>query len=155
MMATHEALDEALNARRLALRLRWRDVSNAAGVSYETLRGIRRGDYKPTELTARGLDDALRWAPGSTLAVLNGGAPVTLEEQAGEERSSARATASPDLAEELGLAQRLLASTLRELRLSPAEVDEVWRRVRLEIEQDHMATDEDDSGRSGDQGRAV
>lgn len=71
----HKLLDEAMNRRRLDLRINWRQLAEAAGVSYAALRAIRRGDYRPAELTARGLDAALGWAPGSLLSVLDGGEP--------------------------------------------------------------------------------
>ncbi|MFH9011194.1 helix-turn-helix domain-containing protein [Streptomyces sp. NPDC017943] len=72
-MEPSERLDQAMNARRLELRMNWRQVAEAAGISYTALRAIRRGDYRPTELTAQALDMALQWRPGSVHAVLAGG----------------------------------------------------------------------------------
>lgn len=139
----HERLDVAMNERRLELRMNWREVATAAGVSYEALRAVRRGDYRPTELTARGLDEALRWVPGSVLAILNGGLPVTLESAQGDEAASlsgdGQAEEGPTLSRELRLAERLLAATVRELNLSPQEADQVWQQVRLEIEATHRS----------------
>ena len=43
-MKPHERLDEAMNQRRLELRLNWRQLADAAGISYTALRAIRRGD---------------------------------------------------------------------------------------------------------------
>ncbi|MFF6825013.1 hypothetical protein [Streptomyces longwoodensis] len=125
----HERLDAAMNERRLALHRTWREVAEAARITYEALRAIRRGDSKPTELTARGLDGALDWEAGSVLKVLAGGEPSPLS-------SDASAVADDDaaLSKELALAQRLLAATVREMDLTPEEADEVWRRVRREIE---------------------
>lgn len=51
----------------------WRDVTNAAEMSYEGLRAIRRGDRHPTAVTKGRIEDALRWAPGSVDAILAGG----------------------------------------------------------------------------------
>lgn len=54
----------------------WRDVSRVAGMSYEGLRAIRRGDRQPTAMTKARLEDALRWAGGSVDAILAGGEPA-------------------------------------------------------------------------------
>ena len=68
-------LDLAMDARRLSLNLEWRDLAKAAGVSYETLRALRRaGNAAP--LTKRRVEEALRWKPGSVDAVLAGGQPT-------------------------------------------------------------------------------
>jgi hypothetical protein len=147
-MEPFKRLDEAMNARRLELRLNWRQVSEAAGISYTALRAIRKGEYRPTELTARGLDEALRWRPGSTLALLDGGAPTPIEEA--EPPAPSTEEGSTTLRQELALAQRLLLATIRELDLQPDEAEEVWRRVRLEIEATHrsQAVDNDQNERS-------
>lgn len=71
-------LDLAMDARRLSLNLEWRDLAKAAGVSYETLRALRRaGNAAP--LTKRRVEDALHWTPGSIDAVLAGGQPTPAE----------------------------------------------------------------------------
>ncbi|MFI1002030.1 helix-turn-helix domain-containing protein [Streptomyces galbus] len=127
--APHERLDAAMNERRLALHRTWREVAEAARITYEALRAIRRGDSKPTQLTARGLDGALDWEAGSVLKVLAGGQPTPLADE-----NSTAEDESPALTAELALAQRLLAATVREMDLTPEEADEVWRRVRREIE---------------------
>lgn len=72
----HKRLDDALSDRRLDLGMRWNQVAQAAGVSPEALRAIRRGSYRPSPDTARALDNALRWEPGSVQAVLDGGEPT-------------------------------------------------------------------------------
>ncbi|MER7500505.1 helix-turn-helix transcriptional regulator [Nonomuraea pusilla] len=66
-MKPHERLNEAMNDRRLELRLTWKQVAATAGISVEALGAIRRGAYRPTDLTARGLDDALQWNHGTVL----------------------------------------------------------------------------------------
>lgn len=71
----HARLEQEMNARRLELRMRWVDIARAAGISPEALRSIRRGDYRPTDLTAQAIDAALGWKRGSTHAVLDGGSP--------------------------------------------------------------------------------
>ncbi|MGW4030787.1 helix-turn-helix domain-containing protein [Streptomyces sp. NPDC004838] len=132
----YERLDKAMNERRLTLRMNWREVAEAAGISYTALRAIRRGKYRPTELTALRLDEALQWAQGSTFTILGGDdLPSGEDEEQGDE----------ELTEELELAQRLLAATIREMNLSPEEADAVWRRVRPEIVATHRSTKGDGS----------
>lgn len=67
----HKRLEQAMKERRLDLGMNWRELAARAGISYEALRSIRRGDYRPSDITARGLDDALGWARGTTLAYLD------------------------------------------------------------------------------------
>lgn len=76
MTESHERLDEVMEARRLDLRMSWSEVARAAGISPQALRSIRRGDSRPSRLTARALDAALQWEPGSVEVVLAGGAPT-------------------------------------------------------------------------------
>lgn len=64
-------------ARRKELRLRWSDVADLAGISYETLRIIRRGHVEGMRpLTESGIEQALKWVPGSIAEVLTGGKPT-------------------------------------------------------------------------------
>lgn len=95
----HERLAEAMNARRLSLHLNWKAVASRAGISYESLRAIRRGEYRPSELSAAGLDEALEWEPGSVDAILDGGDPTPADAPA----------SGDDLERRLREAQELLA----------------------------------------------
>jgi DNA-binding XRE family transcriptional regulator len=148
-----ERLDSVMNERRLKLRMNWREVAQAADISYEALRAIRKGNYRPTELTARALDEALQWTPGSVHAVLDDGEPMPVEAQAalGREagqRTDSRAAAgeagihqgAPTLDQELELAARLMAAQVRELGLSPDEAAEAWRRAQERIAKSHAST---------------
>lgn len=81
MAEAFKRLDRAMNEQRVHLRMSWRDVALAAGVSEAALRTIRRGIHAPTELTAAHIDDALQWLPGSTRVVLAGGDPTAREDQ--------------------------------------------------------------------------
>lgn len=141
MSRPHERLDRAMNQRRLELHMNWREVARGAGISYEALRAIRRGDSRPTELTARGIDAALQWAPGSVLKVLKDGAPTPVE--VAEAREAAREAlpepgdGPPNLSQELEVAYRVLLATVDALKLTPEEADEAWRRVRRKVEQTH------------------
>ncbi|MEU9349066.1 helix-turn-helix transcriptional regulator [Streptomyces sp. NPDC048278] len=132
MPEPHERLDEAMNHRRLELRLKWRDLANAAGITYEALRSIRRGESRPTEITARALDDVLRWAPGSVYAILGGGEPTLLEAlPAGEDAptSPAAGTLSPNEA-----LRRVVRASARELGVTPDGFDEAMRLARQDLE---------------------
>lgn len=142
-MKPFERLDEAMNRRRLELRMNWRELAQAADISYTALRAIRKGNYRPTELTARALDEALRWMPGSVYAVLDGGEPTPVEAQAATEpkvdqhANGRTAAGAPTLEQELELAARLMAAQVRELGLSPDEAAEAWRRAQERIAQSH------------------
>lgn len=72
----HERLARLMNERRLELDMKWDEVAAAAGIKPPTLRAVRNGTSKPSPLTARGIDRALSWTPGSTEAVLGGGEPT-------------------------------------------------------------------------------
>jgi len=75
-----------MEERRLQLRMSWTRLAQEAQISPQALRSIRRGEYRPSRLTAQALDDALAWERGSVERVLAGGEP----EVAGE--ASARLT---------------------------------------------------------------
>jgi hypothetical protein len=68
----HERLAAAMDARRLVMRAKWGDIAQAAQMSTEALRAIRRGDYRPKDLTARRLDEAFGWEEGTVEAILDG-----------------------------------------------------------------------------------
>ena len=77
-MRHYERLDAAISQRRLERGLSWGELAAQLGVSESALRNIRRGRNEPSELTARRIEDALRWEPGSVGAVLNGGDPTPI-----------------------------------------------------------------------------
>ncbi|MEV8395626.1 MULTISPECIES: hypothetical protein [Bacillati] len=77
-MSELSRLDGAMNARRLELGLAWKDVARVAGISYETLRGVRRGSTAGAALTLRRIERALQWAQGSIDAVMAGGEATPL-----------------------------------------------------------------------------
>ncbi|MGW5123023.1 helix-turn-helix domain-containing protein [Streptomyces sp. NPDC004069] len=146
-----------MNQRRLQLRMNWRQVAEAAEMSYTALRAIRRGEYRPTELTARALDDALQWTHGSVYAVLAGGDPTPVDAQAAPfegGRPGARGAGSAPAAEstlssrELDILQGLIASTVETLGLSPEEAEEAFRRARRQIEEKRAAGGESNDRRT-------
>jgi len=77
-----ERLDGFMDARRLELGIPWREVATRAGISYEALRALRNGPGGTADLTARKIDAALEWAPGSIARIAVGGEPRELAPQA-------------------------------------------------------------------------
>ncbi|WP_189059652.1 hypothetical protein [Longimycelium tulufanense] len=76
-----ERLADAMERRRLELRMRWKDVAAAGDIAYETLRAIRKGKGDEIRgLTKVAIETALRWAPGSVDVILSGGEPTPLEQ---------------------------------------------------------------------------
>lgn len=67
-----------MDQRRVGLRLTWREVAEAAGISYEALRTTRSGPGGIAPLTEAGIEDALQWERGSIRRILDGGDPVPL-----------------------------------------------------------------------------
>lgn len=72
MSEPHERLNKAMTARRLDLGVTWKDIAAAAQMSDVAVRSIRRGDYRPKDITARRLDEALKWPHGTVEAILDG-----------------------------------------------------------------------------------
>lgn len=72
-----------MDERRVELRMSWRDVAQAAGISEAALRTIRRGRHVPTDLTAARIEDALQWEPRTVRSILTEAGeepPLTLEQ---------------------------------------------------------------------------
>ncbi|MEV8245001.1 helix-turn-helix transcriptional regulator [Streptomyces rochei] len=128
-----ELLDAAMNERRLQLRMNWQQVAETAGISYTALRAIRRGDYRPTELTSHRLDDALQWEPGSVQAVMRGEPPRSREDRAGSPPTPATSP-TPALSPDQETVRRVVRATARELGLKPDELDELMILVRKDLE---------------------
>lgn len=102
-------LNDVMNARRRQLRLEWKDVADAAGLSLSGLGAIRRGERTPRDLTRDRLEDALHWAPGSIDAIMSDGDPIPADEMR-------RSTDHPDPAV-AALGDRLLADLKAHTRI--------------------------------------
>ena len=85
-------LADLMEQRRVSLRLTWREVAEAAGISYEALRNARNGTAAIAALTQAGIEDGLRWERGSIAHVLDGGDPVPAGELASPEPVTASGT---------------------------------------------------------------
>lgn len=69
-------LSEAMEKRRLELRMKWTQVADRADLSQAGLGAIRRGERSPSPLTRARIEHALQWAPGSVDAIMAGGDPI-------------------------------------------------------------------------------
>ncbi|MGA5486661.1 hypothetical protein ACPCK1_02670 [Streptomyces pseudogriseolus] len=131
-------LAQYIERRIAALALEYAEVCRRADISDETLGKIRKG-MKARGSTYLKLERALEWEQGSIAAILDGGEPTLRADAERSEDAGRPAEGESALTRELALAQRLLAATIREMNLTPAEADEVWRRVRLELEATHRS----------------
>ncbi|WP_228915986.1 hypothetical protein [Streptomyces sp. DH20] len=131
-------LAQYIERRIAALALEYAEVCRRADISDETLGKIRKG-MKARGSTYLKLERALEWEQGSIAAILEGGEPTLRADGERSEDAGRPAEGESGLTRELALAQRLLAATIREMNLTPAEADEVWRRVRLELEATHRS----------------
>jgi hypothetical protein len=75
-----ERLAEFMDRRRIDLRLTWREVADAGGISYEALRAARNGVGDIRSLTQAGVEDGLQWEHGSVARILAGGDPTPRRE---------------------------------------------------------------------------
>jgi hypothetical protein len=136
-------LDEAMRLRRLTLGMKtWRELAQAAGISYETLRALRNGEGRPADATVHGLERALQWEAGSIEGILAGGDPrpagtlppftaemhgavARPEEEAGEEDSPI----TPQLRALLEQAQKQTREQLADLAAKVDEQSELIRKL--------------------------
>jgi DNA-binding Xre family transcriptional regulator len=73
-------VDSAMNARRIELRLKWKDVIASAGISPQTLSKIRSTGVDGVDsLIIAKVEHALIWKPGSLHALTEGGDPTPLD----------------------------------------------------------------------------
>jgi hypothetical protein len=92
-------LDAAMEERRLELNLEWREIAKRGGLTYETLRTLRRSGVV-SALSKRRAESGLQWAQGSIDSVLAGGNPVALDAAVNDSHG-------PADADELDLVQRI------------------------------------------------
>lgn len=79
MSEPYKRLDEAMTRRRLDLGMKtWRDLAQAAGIAYETLRALRKAEGGTAEGTVHGVERALQWQVGSIERILKGGSPLPI-----------------------------------------------------------------------------
>lgn len=100
MPTTQEArsrLAALMEERRTQLRMRWQDVAEAGRVSLKAIHAARTGTAAIRPLTQRGIEDGLRWAPGSVEDILAGGEPRDADDsrRPGQELIERRASLLP------------------------------------------------------------
>lgn len=71
-----------MDERRGRLRLTWNRVAQLAGLTKEGLRSVRSETRRMMPLTKVGIEDALRWGPGSIDLVLDDKPPIELDDTA-------------------------------------------------------------------------
>ncbi|MEU2450090.1 MULTISPECIES: helix-turn-helix transcriptional regulator [unclassified Streptomyces] len=114
-----------MDRRRQTLGLTWRQVAEQAGISYETLRAIRKGEQAGSDLTRRGLERALQWETGGFEISEAGGEPTVLAEPAAPAAEASAPSADPQVEAILtilgGLPEHVQEEVLRRLgeRLPP------------------------------------
>lgn len=87
-------LDADMEDRRLELNLGWREIAARSGLSYETLRALRRTG-KASALSKRRAEMALEWKAGSIDAILHGGRATPAE--SGAQATGSNSTTAQDL----------------------------------------------------------
>jgi len=131
-MKPHERLDHVMNERRLELGMRWNELAEVVGIKPESMRAIRRGDYGPSELTARRIDAALHWSPGSTQRVLTAdGDPVPLVTEKREMTTSEMIAAGYRDLNELERLDEELHRRMLAARRSPQDLEKAVTALRL------------------------
>lgn len=128
-----QRLADLMDQRRVALRLRWEDVADEAGISTAFLRKIRSGQTA-SPLTLAKLETALGWAPGSISAILGGGVPT--EAAPPTHAAPAGSAGRPATAEEAEAAIRELARAVSPERLRAILTEAARQERRFEDDAD-------------------
>ena len=110
-----ERLASLMDDRRLELGLRWRDVAEAGGISYEALRDVRNGTGGIRRLTEHAIETGLQWERGSVARILAGGeldpqpqrrpAPLTLAPPAPDDLDDPLPPPPPNFLDEVAIAK--------------------------------------------------
>lgn len=109
-----------MDDRRGELALTWDEVAERANVSPETLRRNAGDPSRMRTTTRKGIERALKWAPGSIDAILDGREPVNAEQEASTEQTRAdRIAELESTVERLELMARDLRRQLEDLDRDP------------------------------------
>lgn len=124
-----------MERRRLELGLRWREVAEAGGISYEAVRSVRNGNSKIALLSQRGIEVGLRWAPGSVQNILDDGDPVPLGGLSGSGTlSGTAASTGVASAGDSPLVIRIVRTVMEEIEAdAEEEIARIEGQVRDEI----------------------
>lgn len=131
-------LSEAMERRRLELRMKWTQVAERADLSQAGLGAIRRGERSPSPLTKARIEHAFEWTPGSVDAIQAGGEPTPAgggESQAVLELLAEHRNLTDSLAEldSIGAkntaAYKILAEELEQITVRLRQVDRRGHRL--------------------------
>lgn len=106
--------------------MRLHHIAGAAGISVPTLTALRKGTNVPTEDTKRGVENALRWEPGSIDDILAGGEPTVAK------RSTVAREKDAEEEDQFAKMDRLY----EEWKRDPARRQALWTILRTGEEKD-------------------
>src|SRR5690242_14695781 len=102
------SLGDLMEDRRLELDMDWQEVAELVGISRQALLDIRNGTT-PRPKTARGIDRALQWRPGSVQKYLQDKTPPVIEAAVHQpEQNQQRATEHEEMVNTIEAYLRLL-----------------------------------------------
>lgn len=126
-------LGSLIRQRRLELRLSEREAVKLAAIARNTWSGAEKGRTRTAEHNWPGIEQALRWAPGSIEAILAGGEPTIEESQ----RPPSRVPTGDELADEI--------ERIRHLPISAAARRRMIETIVSLFEEAAAETEESDS----------
>lgn len=128
-------LEDAMNARRLDMRVKWNEIARRADISTETLYRFRKGSR--SDEATRAVEDALSWPRGTVDRILNTGEVPKLDQR---ELASAEPEPTGDTRAELAELRKLAEETRVRAEESIEFVDNLLNRVdRLLQTEEHRA----------------
>ncbi|MFD3777307.1 hypothetical protein [Streptomyces sp. NPDC058612] len=118
-MPESSRLEDAMDKQRGVIGLTWRQVAERAGISYETLRAIRKGEQAGGDVTRRKIERAIGWGPESFESIEAGNEPFPAATDSAAPLQDAEDLADPQVEAILtildGLPERVQAEVLRRL----------------------------------------
>jgi transcriptional regulator with XRE-family HTH domain len=139
-------LAQYIERRITELALEYAEVCRRAGISDETLGKIRKG-VRARGSTYRKLERALDWQEGSIAAILDGREPDAIEAHASQGRTPAEsgAEAATLSSRELEFLAESVQLAAERFNLSEADLEEVFKRARVQIERRKAAEGDGDA----------
>jgi hypothetical protein len=125
-----ERLASRMDDRRLELGLRWRDVAEAGGISYEALRDVRNGTRGIRRLTEHAIEVGLQWAAGSVQGILADRDPAAVGSEPEPVTTTASVTPAPMAADADADAMESAVVTAA----LPRREREVWAEMRASLQ---------------------
>lgn len=116
-----------MERRRLELKLEWRDVAERSGLTYETLRTMRRTG-RASALSKARAESALEWEAGGIDAILQGGDVVVVA--AADLPSSSATTTAQSLRQQIAeLREEVRYLEVKHERNRPYIVEHLERKI--------------------------